>query len=79
LVNRTCYSIVDLVRETGSTTTLSPPLLRVHTDSELALARVLGLGSGRGTGAHALRDGMLFGLMLSVALALAMMTVSAVL
>jgi hypothetical protein len=78
LVNRACYSIVDLVRETGSTT-LSPPAPRVHTDSELALARVLGLGSGRGTGAHPLRDGLVFGLMLSLALALAMMTVGAVL
>jgi hypothetical protein len=79
MINSGCYSIVDLVRETLSTTTLPPPLLQVRADSELALARLLGLGSGRRTGAHALRDGVVFGLMLSLALALAMMALGAVL
>ena len=79
MINSGCYSIVDLVRETLSTTTLSPPLVQVRADSELALARLLGLGSGRPTGLHPLRDGVVFGLMLSLALALAMMALGAVL
>jgi hypothetical protein len=58
---------------------LAPPLVRVPADSELAFARLLGLGSGHGSGAHPLRDGVVFGLMLSLALALAMMTLGAVL
>jgi hypothetical protein len=79
VTNSRCYSIVDVVRETGSTTVLAPPSARVPAHSELAFARLLGLGAGQGSGAHPVRDGVVFGLMLSLALALAMMTLGAVL
>lgn len=66
---------MDLVRETGSDTALSRPLVRVRADSELALASLLGLGCGprpAGGRTHPVKADVVFGLVLGLALALAM-------
>ena len=52
---------------------LSPPLLGVRHDSELAFASMLGLGAAAARqDAHPLRAGVLLGLALTLALVLAM-------
>jgi len=71
---------VDLVRETRTDHQLSPPLVQVHADSELALASLLGLApaSGAARGPQ-VRAGLVLGLVFALALALALLGVDAVL
>jgi hypothetical protein len=73
---------VDLVRETRTDHLLSPPLVQVRADSELALASLLGLGSAhaaRFPGVHPTRAGVAVGLLLGLALVLAMISVGSLL
>ena len=71
--NSPCYSIVELMRETGLNDPLWRPLDRVRADSELAFASLLGLGSGnRVPGTHPLGAGVVFGLLIGLALVLAL-------
>jgi len=59
---------------------LSPPLLGVPADSELAFASMLGLSPAAARpDAHPLRAGVLLGLVLTMALVLAMLGLDAVL
>ena len=59
---------------------LSPPLIGVRADSELAFASMLGLSqSATRQDAHPLRAGVLLGLVLTMALVLAMLGLDAVL
>ena len=77
--NSACYYIVDLVRETRTDDTLARPLVLVR-DSELALASLLGLGSAAGVaGAHQMRAGVVYGLVLGLALVLALVGLGAAL
>jgi len=71
---------VDLVRETRTDHQLSPPLVQVRADSELALASMLGLAPARGS-VHGpqVRAGVVLGLVFALALALALLGVDAVL
>lgn len=71
---------MDLVRETGTDTTLSPPLVRVRADSELALASMLGLGPARGSWhGPQVRAGVVLTVVFALALALALLSVGAAL
>jgi hypothetical protein len=59
---------------------LSPPLLGVRADSELAFASMLGLSPAAARpDAHPLRAGVLLGLVLTMVLVLAMVGLDAVL
>lgn len=71
---------MDLVRETRTDTTLSPPLVQVRADTELALASLLGLGPARGS-MHGpqVRAGVVLGVVFALALALALLSVGAAL
>jgi len=58
---------------------LSPPLVQVRTDSELALASLLGLSPDRSAHGPQLRAGVVLTLVFMLALALAMVSLGAVL
>jgi hypothetical protein len=58
---------------------LSPPLVQVRADSELALASLLGLGADRTAHGPQLRAGVVFTLLFLLALALALVSLGAVL
>jgi hypothetical protein len=58
---------------------LSPPLVQVRADSELALASLLGLGGNRAVHGPQLRAGVVFALVFLLALALALVSLGAVL
>jgi hypothetical protein len=58
---------------------LSPPLVQVRADSELALASLLGLGPDRAAHGPQLRAGVVFALVFLLALALALVSLGAVL
>lgn len=80
MVNKPCYRIVDLVRETRSDHQLTASPVHVRADSELALASLLGLAPARGSvQVPQVRAGFLLALVFALALALALLSVDAVL
>jgi hypothetical protein len=59
---------------------LSPPLVQVRADSELALASLLGLAPGHGTSSgHVVRASVVLAFVFVLALALALLSLGAVL
>ena len=75
MINSVCYSTVDLVRQARLEDPLWRPLDRVRADSELTFASLLGLRSGHGArvaGTHPLGAGVVFGLLIGLALVLAL-------
>jgi hypothetical protein len=71
---------VDLVRETRTDNVLSPPLVQVRADSELALASLLGLAPGHGAArGPQLRSSVVLAVVFCLALALALLSLGAVL
>jgi hypothetical protein len=71
---------VHLVRETRSDITLSPPLVQVRADGELALAHLLRLGPGQGVlDTPQLRAGVALTVVFALAFAFALLGLDAVL
>jgi hypothetical protein len=79
MTNNDCYSTVDLVRDTTPDEALALPGLPGLADSELAFATLLGLQPGAGTApVHPLRH-VVLGLMLALALVLALVGLGGIL
>jgi hypothetical protein len=72
MTNSDCYSTVDLVRDTTADEALALPGISGRADSELAFATLLGLHPGTGAApVNPLRH-VVLGLMLALALGLAL-------